>query len=85
MMNEEKQKFRRFYIIGSLFWLFLLLIFIGGTWIIANGNIEKSDLSEGILHTILVFGIFGIPIIFILSLFIKLAAYIIDKIPKQKP
>jgi len=85
MMNEEKQKFRRFYLYGSILWLIILGAVGLGSWINAYAFPEKSYLLGSILHTFLVFGVFGIPIIFILSLFIRLVAYIVDKIPNQKP
>lgn len=75
-MDSEKRKFLRFYIYSGALWLILLVSFVLGTNY--SGN---SEFVIGLLKIVLIFGVFGIPIIIILSFFIRFAEYLINKIP----
>lgn len=83
-MTSEQSKFKKFYAYGSLFWLSFLILYFSGSWVNVNFLEQESNLLSGILSAILIFGVFGIPIIFILSLLIRVAEYIINRIPPPK-
>lgn len=85
-MASEKKKFKKFYLYGSLFWLFITFLFFLGQYLI-NGYEPYSnhvEFFDGMLNMILIFGVFGIPIIFTLSLFVRLAEYLISRIGTNK-
>jgi len=81
-MSSEKEKFKKFYLYGSVFWLMLIIAFLLGKSFLAGHN-NSPDFFDGFLNIVLVSGIFGIPIIFLLSVFIRIAEYFINKIPAK--
>lgn len=83
-MTSEQRKFKKFYAYGSLFWLFFLILYFSGSWVNLYFLEQESNFLSRILAAILIFGVFGIPIIFILSLLIRIAEYIINRIPPPK-
>ena len=84
-MGSEKSKFKKFYFYGSVLWLLMLIIFISGKHFIDSYESHNSnmDFLDGLLSIVLTFGVFGIPIIFVISFFLRMAEYFIRKIPTK--
>lgn len=84
--SSEKIKFKKFYRYGSVLWLLLIIVVSVGKKVLAEFDSESINIkfSEGVLNLFVMVGIFGIPIIFLLSLFIRLAEYFVNKIPVKE-
>lgn len=80
--NTEKQKFKRFYLFGSVFWCLTIILFF-----LSEGWVSSPDLAAGVKTfannmrgIMLTFVIFGIPIIFLLSFIIRIAEPVMDRV-----
>lgn len=84
-MRSEKNKFKKFYFYGSVLWLLLLIIFFTRKYFMESYESHNSniDFLDGLLSIVRTFGLFGIPIIFVLSFFLRIAEYFIRKIPTR--
>ncbi|MCE7992378.1 MAG: hypothetical protein HEP71_10370 [Roseivirga sp.] len=83
--NIEKQKFKRFYLFGAVLWcLSITLFYLSASWV-ASPNLTEGvkTFAKNIRGIILVFIVFGIPIIFLLSFIIRLAEPVMDKIKER--
>ncbi len=83
--SREKQKFRRFYLFGSIFWLLSTLLFFAGSSWVVNADINEGTrlFANNVLGIILTFIVFGIPVIFVLSFVIRSIEPVMDRIKQR--
>ena len=85
MRNEiwqvrEKEKYRRFYPVALDFFS----DFLSTIKVSFPEEVTLNNFFTGLYSNILPFGVFGIPIIFIFSSFVRIGVYLIDKIPTKQ-
>lgn len=76
--KTDNKVYLKFYLFGTILWIVFIL-----TYFLLISYLPDSKLFEIIGYPIVLFGIFGIPIVFIFSFFVRVGEYLINKISEK--
>lgn len=77
-IQKSNKPYLKFYLFGTLLWITLLIIFF-----LLKSYFPGSKIFEIIGYPLVLFGIFGIPVIFFFSLIVRIGEFFINKIDKK--